>query len=167
MSFRAAGQVKRGELFNAGVVSFIVTNELSSSQKKFLQACLSDLQAYVMKYKISPEVVDETVASSNNKKYPGRVFSRVSYTDEGVARVSDALVPGFHPEEGADEFHLSEGPHIPGAEPYPYMEITFDCHVCSDDDFDDEAECENCDGEAEFIYSLSWDKSGQVLAELF
>ena len=144
-----------------------MTSKLSSSQKRSLEKYVSELQAFVKKYKISPELVEEPQASLANKKNPGTVFSRVSYTAEGDARLGDALVPGFLPDESADEFHISQIPHTPGAELYPYMEITFDCHVCSAEDDEGETECENCEGDAEFIYVLSWDSSGKVIGELF
>lgn len=144
-----------------------MTSALSSAQKSSLDKYVSELQAYVKKYKISPDLIEEPEASSTHKNKPGTVFSRVAYTAEGDARLSDALVPGFLPDEGAHEFHISQIPHISSVEMYPYMEVTFDCYVCSAGDFDGELECENCEGDAEFIYALSWDSSGKVIAELF
>jgi hypothetical protein len=139
---------------------------LNDEQKEALADCISSLEAYVKKYKISSEPLDEDYAQELAETDSKRIFSieadvHVSPAATAIRALESPLMAGY--DEFGYEFFESQIPWEEDNISWPYTEIFFACSTCEDSDSSSSA-CSVCT-EGQFIYELLWDENGKVSFE--
>lgn len=139
---------------------------LSDEQKEALADRISSLEAYVKKYNISPEPLDEDYAQELAETDPKRIFSieadvHDSPAYSAIRGLESPLMTGY--DESGYGFFESQIPWEDDSQSWPYTEIFFACSTCEDSDSLGSA-CSVCT-EGQFIYELLWDENGEVSFE--
>lgn len=136
----------------------------SNEQLDFVAASATALQAWVERYKISPESVEIEEAQQHEDENPGTVFTLAfepASLDKCSARYP--LVPDFWLDE--EEYFISEIKIDDSAANlgWAYTILDLHCTVCQGP-FSDNKDCLNClDGE--LSVDFFWDESWNVTAE--
>lgn len=139
---------------------------LSEEQREALADRIRELEAYVQKYKISPEPLDEGYAEELAESDPNRIFSiepdvHITPANSAIQALESPLMAGY--DDSGDGFFESQIPWEDATEFWPYTEIICGCSFCEDSDSPGSGCSECTDGQ--FIYELLWDESGVVRFE--
>lgn len=136
----------------------------SNDQLDFVAASAKELQAWVERYKISPESVEIEEAQEHEDANPGTVFT-LAFEPSNLENCSARypLVPEFWLDE--DEYFISEIKVDDSSEDFgwAYTIIDLYCTVCGGPGSDNK-DCLNClDGELSIDFL--WDENWNVTAE--
>jgi hypothetical protein len=147
-------------------IALIGAEPLTQEQREALVERCQELSAWVRKFGIGPDLIDEDEASNLADSGARSVFTVIPDwavpSDGPIAKVGFWLELGFTPGED-DYYQGSESIEDGGALYAPYTEIRILCAACQAEQHL-AGECDSCEGDGELTFDLTWTADGSVTA---
>lgn len=141
---------------------------LTLEQQQALLHRAEELSNFVRTWKIGAEPVSAEEASERTESEPEKVYSVamdwVVPSQDEISKLGFWISPGF--DEDCDDFYIGEIDFVDSQSTiWPHTEIHFPCKKCKAWEGEPDVDCENCGGEGELIFDLSWDDDYRVIID--